>query len=90
MLESLPLRWDNFNTKHIISHEISREGVETAYRDQNRVMFSSYKERFICIGAEIKGRIITVILSRSNESYYVITARPASRKERETYDQANR
>ena len=85
MLEELPLRWDDFNREHILKHVITVEQVEEAYKDENKVIIATYGERIACVAAVVSGKVITMILARSYEAYYVVTARPASRKERDKY-----
>ncbi len=45
-----------------------------------------YLERVAVIGSTLEGRILAIVLERVSEgNYYVVTARPADRKERRLY-----
>ena len=79
------LNWDTRNEAHIARNQGTREEVEQVWHG-DYVMRQAYRERLMLIGPTIAGRIIAVILEdEGNGSYYVITARPADRKERRIY-----
>ena len=82
------LVWDEWNEQHIARHECIRDDVEEAchsdaYIDEGK------KGRLRLLGLTNSGRLIAVILDPEDEpgTYYVVTARPASRKERRLYQQ---
>jgi uncharacterized DUF497 family protein len=76
------LEWDSFNTEHILKHGLSREEVEQACNNILQ-MAVSYSHRWRAICELPNDQIITIILaSKGNNTYYPISARPASRKER--------
>jgi uncharacterized DUF497 family protein len=79
------LRWGDWNLAHIARHEVSRQEVEQACQSDH-IYFESYKERLILIGPTLAGRMLAVILEHEGEdSYYVVTARSADRKERRLF-----
>lgn len=79
------LMWDDFNEAHIARHAVSREEVEQVCMGE---VFSTeaYAGRLRVIGSTNKGRMLTVIMASKDETtYYVVTARSASRPERKRY-----
>lgn len=87
MIDIRRLHWDPGNVTHIARHQVSPEEVEDAC--QNSPMVSqSYMGRLRVIGPTDFGRMLIVILDpESNDVYYPVTARPASRKERRRYEE---
>jgi uncharacterized protein len=83
------LEWDDWNRDHIAKHGVSPEEAEQVVRG-NPVVRKSYKERLVLIGPSHSGRMLAVIVgpTRSHPHvYYVVSARPADRKERRDYEQ---
>ncbi|HET7034369.1 MAG TPA: BrnT family toxin [Thermomicrobiaceae bacterium] len=83
------LVWDDWNRDHIAKHEVTpREAEEVVAGD---AMFqASYKQRFVVTGPTLAARMLTVIIGpvpRETGSFYVFSARPASRQERRAYQQ---
>jgi uncharacterized DUF497 family protein len=79
------LRWNAWNEAHIVRHEVSRQKVEQACQSEH-IYFESYRERLILIGPTLAGRMLAVVLEHEGEdSYYVVTARSADRKERRLF-----
>lgn len=80
------LIWDTWNVVHIARHEVTPEEVEEVCHGRP-VFRDSYKGRIIAIGPTAGGRMLTVALDPEEEagSYYPVTARAASRKERRRY-----
>lgn len=75
------LVWDDWNRKHIEKHGVSQEEIEIA---GNKSIYHkrTYKERYLVIGRSGR-RLITIVLKRiDSDTYYLITARDASKKER--------
>jgi uncharacterized DUF497 family protein len=76
------LRWDPRNIAHIARHGVNRDEVEEVLRG-DFITQSSYGGRRILIGSTATGRTLAVVLEEETEDVsYVVTARPASRKER--------
>ena len=84
MLIVRQLIWNSWNTEHIARHEVALEEVEEIC-DQDPVTSETYGGRIRVIGRTEAGRILTAILSPQQEDgvYFPITARTASRKERQ-------
>lgn len=76
------LIWDDWNVDHIKKHNVSvlevQESCEKVIEG-----FESYKNRLIILGKTKSDRLLTIVLIEQNKkSYYVVTARDMSRKER--------
>ncbi len=73
--------FDSWNIKHISKHNIRAEEVIESGKNliYHRV---TYRGRYLAIGRSVN-RLITLILKRQKTtSYYLITARDSSKKER--------
>lgn len=83
------LVWDEWNIRHIKKHGIDIEEVEKA--GKNLIYHrKTYRNRYLVIGRS-KSRSITLILNRKRAgTYYVVTARDASRKERRKINEKQR
>lgn len=80
------LVWDEWNVEHIARHGVTVGEVEQACLGNRYIVRESYKDRIMLIGPTSKERILAVVVAlKGNEIYYVITARPADRKERRVY-----
>jgi uncharacterized protein len=81
------LVWDDWNQDHIARHDVTQEEVEQVTNNEY-VFFPSFKERVVVIGLTDAGRALHITLaSRAADTYYIITARVADRKERAYYQQ---
>ena len=84
------LVWDDWNRAHIVKHEVTLHEVEEAVAG-DAIYHASYKNRIVGIGPTAMGRMLTIIIGESpyhSHQYYVVSARPASRLEREEYSAA--
>ena len=85
MLVVQRLVWDEWNTAHIARHDVFPDEVEEVCHN-DPIVSETYNDRLRVIGLTGSGEILTVILAPEDEDvYYVVTARPASRKERQLY-----
>ena len=85
MLVIQRLVWDEWNIAHIARHDIRPDEVEEVCHNDPMVS-ETYNERLRVVGLAGSGKILTVILAPEGDGvYYVVTARPASRKERQLY-----
>ena len=79
--------WDDWNLEHIAKHAVlPEEAEEVVIGDATGE--ESYKQRFKFVGPTSQGRMITVIVGAvpaRTGVFYVFSARPASRKERQAY-----
>lgn len=83
------LIWDVWNVAHIARHNVIPEEVEEACGSVP-VVLKTYADRLLVVGPTAAGRMLSVVLDpegRTNGVYYVVTARPASRKERRIYEE---
>ncbi len=79
------LRWDPGNIAHIARHKVNTEEVEQVCHSEH-IRRSAYAGRIMVIGRTQAGRTLSVVLdSEGGDVYYVVTARPSSRKERRIY-----
>jgi len=81
------LVWDDWNRDHLAKHAVLPEEAEEMVAGDPVVRQTS-KDRLQFIGPTLTGRILSVVAGRvPNElgAYYVFSARPASRKERDMY-----
>lgn len=76
------LIWDEFNSSHIQKHSVTTEEVESIC-SKKVTAWSTYSNRYLIIERTIKGRLLTIVLvQKSKNIFYVVTARDTSRKER--------
>jgi len=81
------LIWDDWNIGHISRHEVSPDEVEEVCGSETLVQ-QGYSGRLVPIGPTKAARILEVVLDSSgqpDDTYYVVTAHPASRKDRDLY-----
>jgi len=86
MVIILHLVWDPGNVAHIFRHGVTiAEADEICHGDP--VELHSYLGRVILIGRTSNSRMLAVVLEALEDpgTYYVVTARSASRKERRYY-----
>lgn len=85
MLNVRRLVWDTFNVPHIARHDVTPDEVEAVCHG-TPLTSSTYDGRIRVVGPTSSGRMLTAILApRGRGVYYPVTARPASRKERQLY-----
>ncbi len=78
------LIWDEWNINHIAKHSVTIVEIEQACKNQLKA-YVSYSHRVIVIGETDMARLLSIVLAESLEiknSYYVVTARDISSKER--------
>lgn len=76
------LIWDEFNSSHIQKHSVTTEEVESIC-SKKVTAWATYSNRYLVVERTIKGRLLTIVLvQKSKNTFYVVTARDASRKER--------
>lgn len=91
-------QWDNGNTAHIIDHYPERANtmleVESVFADPNFQpradrMDSRGEQQYSGVGMSNQNRLLFVAFSIRNGQIRPISCRPASRKNRENYDQSS-
>jgi len=81
-MELNELIWDDFNSKHILKHKVTKIEVNEACQN-NKLILLAKNNRILLIGKTKTNRILSVVLGKvSTGKYYVVTARDSSRKER--------
>jgi uncharacterized DUF497 family protein len=90
MLTIRRLVWDVWNVAHIARHHVIPEEEEVCHGQP--VASQTYKGRLRVVGPTYRHRMLTVILAPTDDAgvYYPVTARPADRKERRSYEQQQR
>ena len=84
------LTWDDWNLVHITKHEVSpQEVIEVVFGAA--IVIPTYKDRHQLVGLTSSGHVLSVDVGPvpgEPHTYYVFSARPASRKERREFAQA--
>ena len=91
----MPLRFSWDGRKAALNnrkHDISFSEAATAFRDsQSLTIFdpdhSAFEQRFLLIGLTSKQRLVVVAHVERGEITRIISARPAGRRERKTYEE---
>jgi uncharacterized DUF497 family protein len=79
------LDWDEWNREHITKHDVTQQEATEVVRSRPLIE-EAYKGRYRLIGDTLHGQILVVIVGENPEThglFYVFSARPASRRERE-------
>lgn len=79
------LIWDEWNIVHIGKHNVRPEEVKAVCVSRN--LFNRWKNKmYRVIGQTEEGRYLTILLAtRPNKSYYSVTARDSTDKERKSF-----
>ncbi|MEJ7902235.1 MAG: hypothetical protein WKF63_10330 [Thermomicrobiales bacterium] len=83
------LKWDDWNREHIAKHDVTPEEVDEMLASMP-VVRSTYKRRYQVLGPTLFGRMLSVIVGQDPNpphTWYVFSARPASRSERRIYNE---
>lgn len=92
MLATAEFDWDQWNVqKNEEKHGVSRLEAESAFYDEKYSLFEDTKhsdreKRFILFGKSLENRVLMVGFTLRAHRIRVITARPASRRERMVYE----
>jgi hypothetical protein len=95
-LRRVEFAWDAHNDlKSYTKHGVSREEAESAFLDERRLDFadplhSHHENRFVTLARSARPRILLVAWTLRGKYVRVISARPASRKERRVYEEKNK
>ncbi len=88
----MAFQWsESKNASNLRKHGVDFGEAATALRDPSEVTLidgfhSSDEQRFISIGYTIAGRLVTVCHTDRGEEIRIISARPATRHERQIYE----
>lgn len=79
------LIWDEWNIDHITRHNVRPEEVEQVCKERH--LANKWKNKtYRVIGKTANGRYLTIFLGpRNNKSYYPITARDSTLREKREY-----
>ena|SRR3990167_9130306 len=90
---SLKFDWDLWNhNKNEIKHGVSQIETESSFTDPNQGVYDDVKhstekeKRYVLYGMSVEKRILMVGFTIRHQKIRVITARPASRRERKFYE----
>lgn len=93
----MEFEWDQWNIqKNELKHGASRLEAESSFFDPHYCLYEDLKhstereERFVLYDRSLENRILMIGFTRRNQKVRIITARAASRKEREIYEQKNK
>jgi uncharacterized DUF497 family protein len=93
VLRVIEFDWDQWNVqKNEIRHGVSRLEAESAFYDPRFKLFedlshsTSLEARYLLYGRSLENRVLMVGSTVQGAKLRVITARPASRKERRIYE----
>lgn len=84
--------WDPLKARaNLAKHDVAFEDAELALSDPLRLTRGDPdargEERFVTVGADAFGRIVAVVYAYRNDDVRLISARPATRKEKKAYAQ---
>lgn len=88
--------WDGGNEpKSYTKHGVSRQEAESVFQDRDRLDFrdplhSDAEDRFVTLGRSSRPRVLFIAWTLRRDLVRVISARPASRKERHVYETKKR
>ncbi|WP_314949895.1 BrnT family toxin [Bradyrhizobium cosmicum] len=57
---------------------------------ENALVLAAYRNRWRAIGLNIRGAVAVIFATRGTEGVSIISMRPASKKERELYEESRR
>ncbi len=83
------LVWDEWNRDHIEKHGVLPEAAEEVIRSSPFVR-ETYKGRLLVVGLTTSDRFLAVVVSPvsgRDTTFYVVSARPASRRDRREHAQ---
>lgn len=83
------LHWDEWNRDHITTHAVQPDEADEVVAG-DAIFRASYKQRLAITGPTATGRMLTIVVGAvpgQPGTYYVFSARPASRQERGEYAQ---
>ena len=90
MPQPITFEWDEYNkTKIRLKHNTTPEDAEQTFFNERLIIFdekhSAIERRYQLIGTSNGGRILLIVFTVRNNKIRVISARSASKKERNFY-----
>ncbi|HEX4139859.1 MAG TPA: BrnT family toxin [Candidatus Methylacidiphilales bacterium] len=89
---ALQFEWDERKARsNLVKHSVSFEEASTAFGDPNSLtiadpVHSEEEDRFILLGQTYRGKLVVVIHTERGKNIRIISARLATRRERQTYE----
>ncbi len=89
----LLFEWDpNKAKENLETHEVSFDEASTAFRDTLSLaiydpLHSDQEDRFVLIGSSHRNRLLVIVHTERGDNIRLISARKASNKEREQYEE---
>jgi uncharacterized DUF497 family protein len=81
----MPFQWDDGNIDHIAKHDITPDEAEQVIENEPLdagAVLRNGETRTVHVGETDAGRVLIVVVTERSGIYRVVTARPATRKER--------
>ena len=91
----LRFEWDAAKARlNLSKHSVSFEEASTAFGDRRAITIPDplhylAEERFVTIGVSETGKIPVVVATERGDSLRLISARPASKREKKQYEEAD-
>jgi hypothetical protein len=89
----LQFEWDGSKAaQNFRKHKVSFEEAATVFEDPFSLVIedpqhSASEERYVIVGESSRKRLIVVVHTDRNNAIRIISARPATRKERKAYEE---
>jgi uncharacterized DUF497 family protein len=90
---ALAFEWDTNKARgNLAKHGVSFEESSTVFGDPRSLtipdpVHSQAEERFVTIGSSHRGKLLVVVHTERGENIRIISARVASRRERQNYEE---
>jgi uncharacterized DUF497 family protein len=90
---ALTFEWDtNKARRNVGKHGVSFEESSSVFGDPLSLtvpdpVHSKVEERFVTLGTSHRGNLLVVVHTERGDNIRIISARPASRRERRTYEE---
>jgi len=90
----LNFEWDRTKASaNLRKHGVSFEEAATVFADESSLTIpdpdhSLVERRFVLLGTSYRGKMRVVVHTERGDSIRIISARPASRRERQQYEEA--
>ena len=90
----LSFEWDENKARtNLAKHGVSFEESSTVFGDPMSIAIpdpahSQAEDRWIILGHSLRGRLLVVVHTERGDNLRIISARPASRRERKQYEES--
>lgn len=93
-MKEIRFDWDLWNVqKNEVKHGVSALEAESCFYDERHAIFEDWRhstakeKRFLLYGRGLENRVLMLGFTMRGSRIRIITARPASRKERKVYEE---